>query len=143
MCVIHREALKQRFKNTPYCKLEFLYFNRYILLDLLERSMFSEGWLMCDFTDMFWYRDGDELIQLTSDERFTMSDNDRIFKIHLSNCELSDAGLYLCVAVNQHGTCQHRFTVKVPGIYLYLRQDKMFTDKILKIYMGHFIRVPS
>lgn len=65
--------------------------------------------------DVFWYRDGKELIQIGSDERHNLLKQGVMHWLIVSNSQTTDSGMYLCVAINEHGTCQHTFTITVIG----------------------------
>ena len=65
--------------------------------------------------DVFWYKDMVEIFDLAEDDRCELTSRNGKHAITMYNVTKSDAGPYLCIAINEQGQCSRHFKLEVKG----------------------------
>ena len=65
--------------------------------------------------DVFWYKDMVEIFDLADDDRCELTARNGKHSITMYNTTKSDAGPYLCIAINEQGQCSRHFKLTVKG----------------------------
>lgn len=70
---------------------------------------------VCVVVDVFWYKEGAEVVQLEEDEHYDLLHKDSEYSLEIYNTSTADVGQYLCIAVNEQGQCNQSFSLKLEG----------------------------
>lgn len=72
-------------------------------------------------TDVFWYKVSNEGTEELEGERYHTYYDEGVHYLEVYDTSTSDAGEYLCVAVNEIGECSRFFVLNVRGKYYALK----------------------
>lgn len=73
--------------------------------------------LECEVTgtppfEVTWLKNNNEI---RSSKKYTMTDQQSVFALHIMNCDVQDAGEYQCIISNEGGSCSCSTKVSLKG----------------------------
>lgn len=69
------------------------------------------------FLDIFWFRIESEVHELEEDEKYEMTKDTNKHTLTIHYPSKTEAGQYMCIAVNEKGKCSEYFILNIEGKY--------------------------
>lgn len=98
-----------------YSAINISCISEYILRSLTFHPMYSGINIPCISSDVFWYREQNEVEELEDGEDVEFSVDGERHSATLYNIDRAHAGQYMCIALNDKGKAIKYLTVTVKG----------------------------